>query len=115
VLIARNLTDTWTPKTLSLGSRSGSHNNPSQTWTDGTAEPALAQQQSSLEDIDNRDVTVSRRLLFLGPSSTITFDQRGVLGSLPGVVWRVVGDPAVQTALGGRPSHVEAIVEKVTG
>jgi hypothetical protein len=114
VLIARNLTDTWTPKTLSLGSRSGSHNNPSQTWTDGTPEPALAQQQTSIEDIDNRDVTVSRRLLFLGPTSMIAYDQRGTLASLPGD-WRVVGDPALQVALGGRPSHVEALIEKVTG
>jgi hypothetical protein len=102
VLLARNLTDTWTPKTLTLGARTGSHNNPSQTWTDGTPEPALAQQQTSIEDIDNRDVTVS-------------YDQRGVLASLPGVVWRVVGDPALQVALGGRPSHVEALIEKVTG
>lgn len=115
MLISRNLTDTWTPKTLTLGSRTGGHNNPSQTWTDGTPEPALAQQQSSTEAIDNRDTTVSRRLLFLAPSSTIAYDQRGTLGSLPGVAWRVVGEPALQTALGGLPSHVEAYIEKITG
>jgi hypothetical protein len=113
VIVARNLTDTITILTLTVGARSGPLNNPTQTWTATATEAGLFQQQTSTETVDNRDVVTSRGLLFGIPGSALTATSRVQLASLPGATFRVIGDPVALNSLGGRPSHTESQLELV--
>lgn len=111
--VARLMKDTATILTLTLGSPTGGHNNPTQTWTPATAIPALFQPQASTEVIQNEDFTTIRGTMIVGPSAAISTTSRVQLGSIPSVTWRVVGDPALQTGLDSRPSHLQVVLERV--
>jgi hypothetical protein len=88
--------------------------NPSMTWTPGDPVPALLQQQSSVELVDQRDTVTTRALAIFLPGVAITADSRVQFASVPNATWRVVGTPAALARIGGRPSHTEAVVELIS-
>lgn len=115
-MLPSSFTDLATITNYTDGDPAGPFNNPQPVATPQTPWRALSQPQSSLEQADNRDTTVTRRELFLAPGGpALSATSSLVLASLPGVVWQVVGDPETVAYLGGRISHVAAVIQRITG
>jgi hypothetical protein len=112
----RILTDKATIGVLSRGAGSGTFNNPTVTWS-WTADPvpALFQQRSSAEQLDNRDEVTTSGVLLVPAGTTLSAESQVRLASLPGVTWQVMGDPNQLTAPGGRPTHIEALIQRISG
>jgi hypothetical protein len=113
VLTQRLLTDRATILTATQGAKDAL-GNATVTWSPDDPVPALLQQQVSSELIDQRDTVTTRAVAFLLPGAAVTAQDRMQFASVAGSTWRVVGAPASISQLGGRPSHIEAVVELIT-